>query len=152
MHHSAMLLGRAEIAGVLESHPRVTGLKDHSKHLAPEILCFERFVQFDLAASGHLFIVLVALFKCGAIQVMKVGRIIWGKQRPFAVLKYPLHKQVRDPVCGIHVVGAAPVIARVLAQIEEFLDIHMPRFEICTHGPFAFAALIDGDGGVIHYL
>jgi hypothetical protein len=46
-------------------------------------------------------------------------------------------------------VGAAAVVAGILAQIEEFLDVDMPGFEIGADRALALAALVDGDGRVI---
>src|SRR5690554_1020820 len=48
--------------------------------------------------------------------------------------------------------GAATVITRVLAQIEKFLDIKVPGFEIRAYSPLALATLIDRHSGVIDHL
>ena len=47
---------------------------------------------------------------------------------------------------------APAVIARVLAQLEKFLDVEMPGFEVRAHRAFSLAALINGNCGVIDYL
>ena len=36
------------------------------------------------------------------------------------------------------------VITRVFAKFEEFLDIHVPRFEVSADGALSLATLIDG--------
>ena len=41
--------------------------------------------------------------------------------------------------------GAAAVVTRVDAELEEVLDIVVPCFEVGAAGAAAFAALIDGD-------
>ena len=48
--------------------------------------------------------------------------------------------------------GAAAVIAGILAQVEEFLDVDVPGFEIGADSALALAALIDGNSGVIGHL
>ena len=46
--------------------------------------------------------------------------------------------------------GAATVITGVLAQVEEFLDIHVPGLKVGAYRPLALAALIHRHGGVIN--
>ena len=45
--------------------------------------------------------------------------------------------------------GSATVITSVFAQVEEFLDVHVPGFEVGAYRPFALAALIHRYCGVI---
>ena len=106
-------------------------------------------MQFKLAAGRHLFIFDVALIKRLPVQVMQIFGIVRREQGPATGFADPLHEQVRDPVGGIHVMGTAPVITGIFAQIQELLDIEMPAFQVCTHGAFALPALVDGNGGVI---
>ena len=128
MHHATVLLGRAQVAGVFEGHPGVAGLKDHAQHFAPQVLCLQRFMELEFAISRHLLVLLVALLERGAVKIMQVRHVVGGEQGPVAILEYPLHKQIGDPVGGIHVVCASTVITGVLAQVEELLDIHVPGF------------------------
>ena len=46
---------------------------------------------------------------------------------------------------------APPVIAGVLAQFNELLDVQVPGFEIRTHRALALATLIHGNGGVVDH-
>ena len=87
-----MLLGRAQVAGIFESHPGVTGLKDHAQHLAPQVLCLQRFMQLELAIPRHLLVLLVALLEGSAIQVMQVRHVVGREQGPVTILEYALHK------------------------------------------------------------
>ena len=66
------------------------------------------------------------------------------EQRPDPVLLDPLHEQVRDPVGKVEVVGAALVVAGVLAQVEEVLDVGVPGLEVDAGGALAAATLVDG--------
>ena len=45
--------------------------------------------------------------------------------------------------------GAAAIIACVLAQLEEFLDVEMPCLEVSADSALALAALIHRDGGIV---
>ena len=45
--------------------------------------------------------------------------------------------------------GAAAVVAGVLAQVEELLDVEVPGLEVGADRALALAALVDGDGGVV---
>ncbi len=42
VHHADVLVGVADVAGVLEGDPRVTGLEQHAEHLAPQVDGLER--------------------------------------------------------------------------------------------------------------
>src|SRR3546814_16012117 len=84
---------------------------------------------------------------------MQVRRFFRAEQRPLAVFHDTLHEQVRHPVGRVHVVRAAAIVAGVLAQFEEFLDVAMPGFQVAADRTLALAALIDGDRlavGVLH--
>ena len=149
VHHAGVLLRAAQVAGVLEGKPWVSGLEQHAEHLAPQVAGLDGLVQLELAVLDQRFVILVTLFEGLAGQVVQVWRIGRGKQRPHAVIEYALHEQVGNPVGGVHVMGAATVIAGVLAQLEEFLDVQLPGFQVGTDGALAFAALVHGDGGVV---
>ena len=45
--------------------------------------------------------------------------------------------------------GAAAVVAGVLAQLEELLDVEVPGFQVGADRALALAALVDRDGGVV---
>jgi hypothetical protein len=49
-------------------------------------------------------------------------------------------------------VGAAAIVAGVLAQLQELLDVQMPAFQVGADRALALAALVDGHGGVVHHL
>ena len=65
------------------------------------------------------------------------------EQRPLPVLLDPLHEQVGDPVGDVEVVRAAGVVAGVVAQLEEVLDVGVPRLEVDARRTLAAAALVD---------
>ena len=47
--------------------------------------------------------------------------------------------------------GAAAVVAGVLAQLEELLDVEVPGFQVGAHRALALAALVDRHGGVVDH-
>ncbi len=151
VHHAHVLLRAAQVARVLEGQPRVAGLEQHGEHLAPQVLGLDDLVQLELAVLGQGFVVLVALFEGLAVEVVQVGDVGRGEQRPGAVFEHALHEQVGNPVRGVHVVGAAAVVAGVLAQLQELFDVQVPGFQVGAHGALALAALVHGHGGVVDH-
>ena len=77
---------------------------------------------------------------------MQVGHVGRREQRPVAAFDDALHEQVGDPVRRVHVVRAAAVVAGVLAQLEELLDVEVPRLEVRAHGALALAAVMRESG------
>jgi hypothetical protein len=108
--------------------------------------------QGHLAAAGELFVFLVALLEGAPVQIVQVGHLVGREQRPLGVFEHALHEQVGNPVGRVHVVGAAAVVAGVLAQLEELFDVEVPGLEVGAHGALALAALVHGHGGVVHHL
>ena len=80
------------------------------------------------------------------------GHVGRREQRPVAAFHHALHEQVGNPVRRVHVVRAAAVVAGVLAQLEELLDVEVPRLEVRAHRALALAALVDGHGRVVDHL
>src|SRR5690606_28844450 len=151
VHHANVLLRAAQVARILEGQPGVAGLEQHGEHLAPQILGLQGLVVLDLAVLDHGLVVLVALLEGLAGEVVQVGYFARREQGPLAVVEYALHEQVRNPVGGVHVVGAAAVVTGVLAQLEEFLDVQVPGFQIGADRALALAALVHGHGGVVDH-
>jgi hypothetical protein len=142
-----MLVGIAQIAGILERDPGMPGLEQHGQHLAPQIHGLEALADLQLAARGAFLIGDIGLLERLSGEVVQIRRLIGREQRPVPILGHALHEQIRHPVGGIHVMGAAAVVARVLAQIEELLDVDVPGFEIGADGALALAAIVDQRGG-----
>ena len=63
MHHAHMLLGRADIARIFVSNPRVTCFKQHGEHLAPQIGGLHCFMQFELTLGSFLLVRHVSFLK-----------------------------------------------------------------------------------------
>ena len=82
--------------------------------------------QLDLAARRLVFVARVGVLEGLAELVVQVGAGARREQRPVATFHHPLHEQVGNPVRGVHVVRAAAVVAGVLAQLEELLDVEVP--------------------------
>ncbi len=149
VHHAHVLLRRAHVAGILESDPGVAGFEQHRQHLAPQVDGSHLLVQLEFAARRLRLVLHVGLFKVLAEAVVQVGAGGGREQGPLAVFHHALHEQVGDPVGRVHVVGAAAVVTGVLAQLQEFLDVQVPRFQVGADGALALAALVHRDGGVV---
>ena len=72
-----MLLGRANVAGVLKGDPRVTCFEQHGQHLAPQFGSLDALEQLQFAGTGLLFISLVALLKGAPVQIVQVFGVCW---------------------------------------------------------------------------
>jgi len=127
----------------------MAGLEQHAEHLAPQLNRRHALEQLDAAFVGHALVFGVARLERLTGQVVQVRAFGRGEQRPVPLFDDTLHEQVGNPVGGVHVVGATTIVAGVLAQVEELLDVHVPGFQVGAHGALALAALVDRHGGVI---
>ena len=152
VHHTHVLLGRADVARVLEGDPGVAGLEQHREHLSPQVHGGNALGQLELAAVDLGLIGGVGLLEGFAVQVVQIGRVGGREQSPLALFHHALHEQVGNPVRRIHVVGAAAVVAGVLAQLQELFDVQVPRFQIRADCALALAALVHGHGRVVDHL
>ena len=129
-------VGRAVVAGraglvalgvrrVLEGHPSVAGLGQAAHHAAVQVAGLD--LTFVQTLGLGFFVGEAELF---AVQVGQVRDLLRIEQRPLPVLVDTLHEQVGYPVGEVQVVGAPGMIAGVLLEIEEVLDVGMPALEI----------------------
>ena len=77
---------------------------------------------------------------------MQIGHVRWREQRPVTAFHHPLHEQVGNPIGCVHVVSATAIVAGVLAQLEEFLDVEMPGLEIRADRTLTFASVVRESG------
>ena len=144
-----VVLRGADVGGVFPGDPGVPGFEEAGEHFAPEFDGGDFAGHANFALFREFFVVEVAGFEAAADEIMQVGDFVGAEECPFAFFLNAFHEQVGDPVGGVHVVRAAAIVARVFAKIEEFFDVEVPGFEVGADGAFAFAALINGDGGVV---
>ena len=152
MHNANVLLRRTDVARILEGDPWVSSLEQHREHLAPEVVRLHFLEQLHFAGGATCLIAQVGFLELLAIQVVQIRHIGGREQRPFALLHDALHEQIRNPVRGVHVMRTAAIIAGVLAQIEELLDIHVPSLEIGANRALTLTTLVDRDRGIVHDL
>ena len=151
VNHAHVLLGRANIARILEGDPGMASLEQHREHLAPQIQRLNFLEQLELATGGLCFVAQISGLEFLAklvVQVLDIGR---REQGPITFFHHALHEQIGNPVRRVHVVRTTTIITSIFTQIEEFLDIHVPGFEIRTDCTLALATLIDCNSGVIHH-
>ena len=150
MHHPAAIVAVAGVGvgaglvalgvgGVLEGHPAVAGLGQGPHHAGVEVagrdLALEAPVRFGLLVYGPELV---------AVGVGQLGHLLGVEKAPLPVLLHPLHEQVGHPVGEIDVVGATGVVAGVVAQFEELLDIRVPGLQVDARRALAPSALVDG--------
>ncbi len=141
--------GERRLHGSLKVIHGMAGLEQHGQHPPPEVDGAHLLEDAHLAAGGLRLVRCVGARRTRPVEVVQVRRLVGREQRPGAVLGDALHEQVRHPVRRVHVVRAAAVVAGVLAQVEELLDVDVPGLEIGADGALALAALVDGDRGVV---
>ena len=142
MHHAPAVAAVAGlvalgVAGVLERHPAVAGLRQRAHHLAVQV------AGLDLAhvAAGRLGLP-VGRVERRPPQVGQRGHLVRVDQRPQLVGLDPAHELVRDPVGQVQVVGAPRLLAGVVLELEELLDVGVPRLQVDAGGALAAAALV----------
>ena len=146
--HADVILRRTHIAGVLEGDPGMARLEQHREHLFPQIERLDLLAE-DLAVRGQLLVLGVALLELLAVGFVQIRGLVGAEQGPLLARLHPLHEQVGNPVGRVHVVGAAAIVAGVLAQLEELEDVVVPALEIGAAGTLALAALVDRDQLVV---
>lgn len=126
------------VARILEGHPAVAGLGQCLHHALVELpgrhLLFEASVGFGLLVDGAELV---------PVGVDELGHLLGVKEAPLPVLFDTLHEEVRDPVGEVDVVGAAGVVAGVVAQFEELVDVGMPALEVHACSTLAPTTLVD---------
>ena len=132
-------LVRLAVRGVLESHPAVAGLRERPHHPAVEVARG----QLALVAAGALGLDVQAL-ELVAVGVDQLGHHLRVEQRPHFVVLDAAHEQIGDPVGDVQVVGAPRLVAGVVAQLQEVLDVGVPRFDVDARRALSLPALVDG--------
>ncbi len=149
VHDAGVVLRAPDIGRVLEGDPRMAGLEEPREHLAPELDRVHDLVPVHPPGRGLALVVLVALLERPSAEFVEVGDLVRREERPRALLLHAPHEQVGYPVRGVHVVRATTLIAGVATQIEEVLDVEVPRLEVGARCAAALAAAVDRDGGVV---
>ena len=142
MHDARVILRGADVGRVLEGDPRVARLEEHGQHPPPEVHGGEGAVQGNVARLRHRLVLDISLREGAAIAVVQVGHVARAEEGPCAARRDALHEEIGDPEGGVHVVRAAAVVAGVAAQIEEFLDIEVPRLQIGADRALPLAAIV----------
>ena len=141
VHAGLVALG---VGRVLEGHPAVAGLGQAAHHAAVELAGRDLCLVQALVLGLH-----VRLAEVVAVEIDQVRDLLRVEEAPLPVLFDTLHEQVGHPVGQVQVVRAPSGVADVLLQLEERLDVGVPRLEVHTCGTLATPALVDrGDRGV----
>ena len=143
VHGADVRLRRAHVARILEGDPRMPGLEQHRQHLAPELHRRNLLRQLELAARGLVFVARVRFLELAPPLVVQVGHVGRREERPLAAFHDALHEEIGNPVGRVHVVRAAAIVAGVLPELQEFLDVEVPGLEIAAHRALALAPVVD---------
>ena len=143
-----VVLRGTDIARVLEGDPRMARFKNHPEHLLPKLEGGHLLTE-NLTLLGEGFVGDVAFLEVGAEGLVQIRDFVGKEERPVLAILEALHEQVGNPVRRVHVMRATAVVAGVLAELEEVLDIIVPSLEVGAAGAAALPALIDGDELVV---
>ena len=88
-----------------------------------------------LARLALLLVSRVELVEFVAVDVAQPGAFVWTEQTPVAAGGHPLHEQVGDPQRVEQIPGPTLLLAVVLAQLQELLNVRVPGFDV--HGEAA---------------
>eukprot|EP00438_Fugacium_kawagutii_P023836 Skav212421 [mRNA] locus=scaffold202:81336:82969:- [translate_table: standard] len=73
---------------------------------------------------------------------LPIEGFVGAEQRPVLVLLHSLHEEVRDPKSQKQVASALLLLAMILAQLNEVIDICMPWLQVHGEGSFALATAL----------
>ena len=126
----------------------MTGFENPCQHLPPQFNRRNGSSQTHLAIGSILLVLHVTLFKRLTVQIVQVRSFVRAEQRPILLFHHSLHKQVRNPVGGVHVVSTTTLVTGVLSQVQELFDIQVPSFQVRTNRTFSLTTLIDCHSGI----
>src|SRR5690606_34258630 len=86
---------------------------------------------------------------CSSDLIVQIWHVARAKEGPPTVGLHSFHKEVGNPVGRVHVVGTPALVAGVAPELQEVVDVEVPRLQIRADGAAALASLVYGDGGVV---
>ena len=143
--HRGLVAGLVRL--VLERHPPVARLGERPHHASVELAGLERPRREPLGLGLE-----VGALELLAVQVRQVGDALGVEQGPGAIGLHALHEEVRHPVGQVQVVGAPRLVAGVVAQLEELLQVRVPRLQVHAARALALAALVHRRHGRVQRL
>ena len=132
-----VLLVGLRVGGVLVEHVRGAGLDLCFDDLVPHVTSRHR-----LAGEALGFVRGVKRLKLGTVHVLKAWALVRAEEGPVRVGFNPLHEQVGRPHGVEEVASAHLFLPVVLAQVEEFEQVRVPRFEVDGNRTLALAAAL----------
>ena len=101
-------------------------------------------------SSAFLFVLCIQCLKFLTPALEQTRALIWTHERPVCVRLDSLHEQVRDPERIKEVPRTILLRAIVLAQLQELVNVRVPRLQVNGEGSLSLAAsLVDIAGRVI---
>lgn len=132
------------IAGVLIDHIGSSSFDLGVNNLLPKP------AGLDGATSTTFFFVAgVEFFKFRSPTLIETWALIWAHQRPVLVGLHSLHEEVGDPEGVEKVTSAVLLVSIIFAQLQEFINVSMPRLEVHCEGALTPAASLVNVAGRI---
>ena len=130
---------------ILKQHVRGASLDLRVNNLVPEPLSFN-----SLATFSSLFIRQVKFLKLGTVTLRETRALVGAHKSPVLISLDSLHEEVRNPKGVEEITGSVLLITVVFSELEEVVDISMPRLEVDSKGAFTLATtLVDVTCSVI---
>ena len=127
------------ITGVLVEHIRSSRFGLRLEDGVPQLLCFD-----SLSTSPFFLVLFVQCFEFIAVDIGEPGCFIWTEERPLKILLHTTHEQIWGPESVEQIAGSHLFFSVILAKVEIFEHIGMPRLKVDGERAWSFvAALID---------
>ena len=143
MDRAGVVVDGAVVDRVLPRQPRVAGGLQRDEDLLELLARADLLEHVELAALGHRHVLGVALRELLAVQLVEVGDLERVEEVPVVVVLHALHELVADPHRGVGGAGAAVGVTRVLTQVEELGEVHVPVLHVEAQGTELLAAAAD---------
>ena len=125
------------------------GLEQHAEHPPPQLHGRQFAKEFQFSPFSPRFVGDIRGLEGYPNLVVQIRTVAGRKERPLLIFHHPLHEQIGNPVRRVHVMGAAAIVAGVLAQLQKLFDIEVPGFQIRTDSALAFTALVNRNGRIV---
>ena len=105
------------------------GAGDH-EDLLELLACTNLLVEVDAASFCFSYVEVVALGEFLAVELVEVGDLEWVEQVPVFIVLDTLHELVRDPDGCVRGTGTTVGVTRVLTQVKELGEVHVPVLHV----------------------
>ena len=119
-----------QVDGVLPGQPGVAGGLKGDQDLLELLACTNLLVEVDAASFCLSYVEVVALGEGLAVKLVEVGDLEWVEEVPVVIVLDTLHELVRNPDSGVRGTGTTVGVTRVLTQVKELGEVHVPVLHV----------------------